>query len=122
MASQKQNRIFCHIVLDGHSSHATLSLVEFCAANTIELIALYPNATHILQPLDVSFFHPLKNAWKMAVDRWRLDNNFGKLRKEDLPALLQTAVDTLHPKSILPNGFKTCGLYPFSPEAVNYNV
>ena len=58
----------------------------------------------------------------MAVDRWRLDNNFGKLRKEDLPALLQTAVDTLDPKSILPNGFKTCGLYPFSPEAVNYNV
>ena len=47
--------------LDGHSSHATLPLVEFCLDNKIELIALYPNAKQILQPLDVSFSHPLKN-------------------------------------------------------------
>jgi len=51
------------LYLDGHSSHLTLPLVQFCRSNQIELIALYPNATHILQPLDVSVFHPSKNAW-----------------------------------------------------------
>jgi len=62
------------LYLDGHSSHLTLPLVQFCRSNQIELIALYPNATHILQPLDVSVFHPLKNAWQKTVCNWRLKN------------------------------------------------
>ncbi|KAJ8971663.1 hypothetical protein NQ314_000588 [Rhamnusium bicolor] len=52
------------LFVDGHSSHLTMELSNFCVENQIELIALYPNATHILQPLDVSVFHPLKNGWK----------------------------------------------------------
>lgn len=62
------------LYVDGHSSHLTLPLCNFCRDKKIELIALYPNATHILQPLDVSVFHPLKVAWKSAVDKWRLEN------------------------------------------------
>ena len=36
------------VYMDGHSSHITLPLVLFCRKNSIELIALYPNATHLL--------------------------------------------------------------------------
>lgn len=63
------NNIRLPVVLfvDGHSSHLTLELSNFCVENKIELIALYPNATHILQPMDVAVFHPLKNGWKIGV-------------------------------------------------------
>ena len=51
-----KNNISFPVVLygDGHSSHVTIPLVKFCKSVQIELIALYPNATHIIQPLDVS--------------------------------------------------------------------
>lgn len=52
------------LFLDNHSSHVSLQLSEFCQEKGIILVALPPNSTHILQPLDVSFFKPLKsNNW-----------------------------------------------------------
>lgn len=49
-----QNEVTFPVVvfLDGHSSH----LSEFCSNTGIILISLFPNSTHILQPLDVSVF------------------------------------------------------------------
>ena len=66
-----KNKIEFPVVLfvDGHSSHLTLELAQFCKEKKIELIALYPNATHILQPLDVAVFHPLKHSWKKVIDK-----------------------------------------------------
>jgi len=96
-------------------------LSDFCKEHKIELVALYSNATHILQPLDVALFRPLKAAWKKTVDYWRL-NNEGQLRKEDFAPVLKTALDSLHYKRTLRKGFETCGLYPFSANAVNYKT
>ncbi|XP_008178159.1 uncharacterized protein LOC103307706 [Acyrthosiphon pisum] len=52
------------VFLDGHSSHLSLRLSKFCRENGLILITLYPNSTHILQPLDVAVFGPLKSSWK----------------------------------------------------------
>ncbi|XP_023246738.1 uncharacterized protein LOC111643340 [Copidosoma floridanum] len=66
------------IYLDGHSSHMTLPLVFFCRENKIELIALHPNSTHITQPLDIAYFHPLKQTWKKSVLLWKASNDDNK--------------------------------------------
>lgn len=110
------------LYLDGHSSHLTMPLSDFCSKNGIELVALYPNATHILQPLDVSVFHPLKKSWKETVDKWRLENPSQRMRKENFAPLLKEALDSLNIMEIVKKGFKTCGLWPFSADAVNYNI
>jgi hypothetical protein len=55
------------LFVDGHSSHLTYSLSEFCSENGIHLVALHPNATHIIQSMDVAVFRPLKVYWKQAV-------------------------------------------------------
>ncbi|XP_043474039.1 MFS-type transporter clz9-like [Leptopilina heterotoma] len=52
------------IYLDNHSSHITIPLVKFCRDKQIEIIGLFPNSTHVMQPLDISFFNPFKVAWK----------------------------------------------------------
>jgi len=49
------------LYLDGYSSHVTIPLVSFCREKQIELIALYPDITHIMQPLDIAVFHPFKD-------------------------------------------------------------
>ena len=50
------------IVLDGHHSHKTLEAINFCCSNGIYLIILPPHCTHKMQPLDRTFFKPLKLA------------------------------------------------------------
>ena len=43
-----RNKISMPIILyvDGHCSHLTMPLAQFCIENSIELAVLYPNATH----------------------------------------------------------------------------
>ncbi|CAH4033334.1 unnamed protein product [Pieris brassicae] len=55
------------IFVDGHASHLSLQVSQFCENNVIILIALYPKATHLLQPMDVAVFRTLKEHWKKRV-------------------------------------------------------
>jgi len=117
-----QNEITRPVILyvDGHCSHLTMPLSQFCVQNDIELIALYPNATHLMQPLDVAFFRPLKMAWKKMVQEWRVESG-KRLRKEDFGSLLNKSIQTLNVPEIMVNGFRACGLFPFSADALQYN-
>lgn len=65
LAEQIQFPIILYV--DSHVSHMTLQLTDYCRAKKIVLIALYPNATHILQPMDVAVFRSLKMAWSTVV-------------------------------------------------------
>lgn len=120
----KMQNIQLPIVLfvDGHSSHMSLHLSTFCKENDIHLIALYPNATHVLQPLDVALFHTLKVTWKNTIDIWKFENGGCRLTKQLFSKQLKKAVDSLDLGKIMKNGFKRCGLLPFSADAVNYSL
>ncbi|XP_044754185.1 uncharacterized protein LOC123320469 [Coccinella septempunctata] len=107
--------------VDGHKSHLTMHLSNFCSDNGIILISLFPNATHMLQPMDVGVFHPLKNGWKNAVARFRVENNKQKIRKENFAPLLATTIKEVLNVRILQNAFRTCGLFPFNANAINYS-
>ncbi|XP_046395793.1 uncharacterized protein LOC124163054 [Ischnura elegans] len=104
---------------DGHSSHLSLQVSQFCEKNGIILIALYPNATHLLQPMDVSVFRTLKEHWKKKVHEWRLSNlEAPVLKKKEFPKLLKEVIDNVLQVTILENGFRKCGLFPWNPEAI----
>ena len=108
------------LFVDGHVSHLTLTLSNFCTEKGIILVALYPNATHILQPLDVSVFHPLKSGWKEGVHDWRMKHEGSRLKKEYFAPLLKQVIENYIPPQNIRSGFKSCGLCPFDPNAVNY--
>lgn len=108
------------LFLDGHVSHLSLPVCEFCKEKNIILIALLPSATHALQPMDVAVFHSLKNAWSKAVHTWRMENNGKRLKREDFGPVLEKAIKTTLRPEIIQNGFRKAGLYPFDENAVNY--
>lgn len=111
------------IYLNNHSSHITIPLVKFCREKQIEIIGLYPNSTHILQPLDIAFFHPFKEMWKKIVAKWKIQNNTVRLRKEDSPVVLKMTLDNMkEEKNIIESGFKGSGLVPFDFNAVDYDI
>ncbi|KAJ8931636.1 hypothetical protein NQ314_015430 [Rhamnusium bicolor] len=105
--------------VDGHVSHMTLHLSRFCSANGIELFALYPNSTHLLQPMDVAVFRPLKNFWKKEVKKWRMANCGNKLQKHHFAPIFKEALLSIT-EGTLKNGFRVSGLSPFNLENVNF--
>lgn len=109
------------LFLDGHSSHLTLHLSKFCSENGIIVVSLYPNATHIIQPLDVSVFRPLKLGWQKTVHSWKMQNIHQHLTKYNFAPLLEQTITNYLSKDALINGFRLCGLHPFSEDAVDYS-
>ena len=106
--------------VDGHSSHLSKALSDFCCEHEIELIALFPNATHILQPMDVALFHTLKTTYRNSVRTWRMNHDGRNLGKESFAGVLKSSLDSLDIKQIFKNGFKKCGLWPFCVNSIDY--
>ncbi|XP_055708637.1 uncharacterized protein LOC129804902 [Phlebotomus papatasi] len=109
------------VFIDGHSSHLTLHLSKFCRENGIVLVALYPNSTHILQPLDVAVFKPLKTKWNLIKREWRIENDGREIRKFDIPTALQKIISQDNMSKNVVSGFRATGLYPFNADAVDYS-
>ena len=110
------------LYLDGHLSHMTIPLANFCRQQKIEIIGLYPNSTHLIQSLDVAFISPFKAIWRREVKKWRNEFKLTRLTKAQFPAVLERALAKLDEQHILKNGFRTSGLYPFNANAVHYNL
>lgn len=89
----------------------------------IELISFFPHSTHIMQPLDTGFFHPFKVMWKKIVQKWKVENNKLRLRKKDFANVVELTLNAMQNESlIIKNAFKASGLYPFNPDALDYNL
>lgn len=99
---------------DNLASHVSSDVLALCRANNIRFILLPPNATHLCQPLDVSVFRPIKEAWRKELKQWKT-TYIGSLRKDHFPALLKKTLarlDTM-PKNIQ-SGFEATGIYPIN--------
>jgi hypothetical protein len=107
------------LFLDGHASHLTIELSDFCVSHQIEVIPLYPNATHVLQPLDVGLFHPVKTEWKKIVADWRLDNSGARITKIEFPKLLSDAIASITLRQI-ESAFRATGICPFSINSIDF--
>lgn len=107
-------------LLDGHKSHINMELYNFCVQNQIILYCLLPNATHILQPCDVSVFKSLKARWKIVVRNHKQETTKAITKNTFAPIFHRAYEEAIKPEIIM-NGFRKCGLYPFSADAVNYS-
>ncbi|CAG9565845.1 unnamed protein product [Danaus chrysippus] len=106
--------------LDGYKTHLTYCASKLCKELGIELIALYTNATHILQPTDVAVFRPVKAAWKDTARTWLMNNPGESITKVNFAGILDEALEkSIKPETLI-NGFKACWLVPFNPDAIDY--
>ncbi|CAK1542640.1 unnamed protein product [Leptosia nina] len=82
---------------DGHKSHLSYQCSQFYHEKGIVLIPLFPNATHLLQLLDVAVFKPLKVAWRKRVHMWRIEKIQSEeghaLKKKDFAILLKEVME-----------------------------
>jgi hypothetical protein len=105
------------LVLDGHESHRSLEFQELCKENNIYTLCMPPHSSHLLQPLDVGCFSPLKRAYSREIEsliRHQI-NHITKL--EFLPAF-KAAFDRSFTTANICSAFRGAGLVPLQPDAV----
>lgn len=110
------------LFIDGHKSPMTMPLSRFCEENGINLYALPPNTTHILQQADVSVFKPLKTGWKETAKKWQQkpENTNSCVNKTNFCQVFEEVLNKLDMRDHIKNGFRRCCLYPLNPNSVDY--
>ena len=107
------------LLLDGHSSHCTVDIIEAARENNVMLLALAPHTTHLCQPLDVAVYKSLKvNLSKLMklgqTLRWDLWVPKGSVSK-----MIRKPFEDAMSIQNIKSGFRKCGIFPFDPNAID---
>ena len=105
------------LILDGHGSHHTLEFIKYCDDHDINPFAMPPHLTHILQPLDVAVFQPLKHYHGKALDLMVRDG-VTNITKLEFLSLFQQIRKQAFKRSTIHSAFKKTGIYPLNPQLV----
>ena len=104
------------LLVDNHASHMTLAAMEFCQNHHIVMIGFPPHTTHRLQPLEVSFFGPLKMFYNQTCDDFSITYPGQVIPDCNNGELLTTAYCKAATVGNAVRGFKECGIEPFNSQ------
>ena len=106
------------LILDGHGPHGSHVNVEFmweCKQNNVELLFLPAHSSHVLQPLDLGTFSPLKSRYrKEIVDLACLDDAAPVKQRRFVQCYQKARAETFNSR-LLRSGWVAAGLYPWNP-------
>lgn len=107
------------LIGDNLASHISQNVILECQKNGIRFILLPPNSTHLTQPLDTSFFKPIKQSWRKTLGEWKKKNR-GVIPKPEFPGLLKKTLDSIKDKleDNIKSGFRGCGIIPLDSTQV----
>ena len=113
----RQGGLYRLLLLDGYGSHCTREFITFCDQKKIIPFCLPPHTTHLMQPLDVVVFQPLKHYHTEAIDRATRTgcSDFNKI--EFLSALRSIRQQAFKSTTIV-SAFRKTGLIPWNPDRV----
>ena len=92
--------------LDGHTSRFSLKTCQEARKNGIILMISPANTTHIVQPLDVSIFSPLKTKISEEIQKLMREPN-----KRDFARVTKGPLESIT-KEIIKKSFKATGIFP----------
>ena len=105
------------LILDSHSSHLTAGFDTFCYESGIICLCMPPHSSHLLQPLDVGVFGPLKRAYGKLVEAMMRGGN-NHIDKTDFLSLYPSAHNSVFTGDNIYGGFAGAGLKPLDKERV----
>ncbi len=105
------------LILDGHESHLNQDFKDYCLEHKILTLCMPPHSSHVLQPLDVVCFSPLKRKYSQRV-RDLVRRRVFHINKEGfLPAFRDAFFDVFTEKNCQ-KAFEAPGLVPINAQVV----
>ena len=108
-AIKRKHRILC--VIDNASCHMSIQAIDLCKKFNIELLALPPNCTWLLQPFDQIF-----NQLKVALYNVAYENSLlmagNKIHKNNFVFALKAAIGRAFSTKVVSDAFRITGIFP----------
>jgi hypothetical protein len=105
------------LILDGHGSHLTPQFDQICSENNIIPLCMPAHSSHLLQPLDVGCFSPLKRAYGRLIEA-KMRLGFNHIDKLDFLEAYPQARTAIFSSDNIKSGFSATGLIPLNPDRV----
>jgi len=105
------------LVLDGHESHHSLEFQELCRENNIYTLCMPPHSSHLLQPLDVGCFSPLKRAYSREIEAL-IRHHINHITKLEFLPAFKAAFERTFTSANICSAFRGAGLVPLQPDVV----
>jgi hypothetical protein len=104
-------------MLDRYKSHVSVDFQRYCKENKIMTLCMPAHSSHLLQPLDIGCFGPLKRAYSKEIkDLMRV--HISHITKIEFFAAFKNAFMASFSEANVRGGFRGTGLVPFNPETV----
>ena len=107
------------LILDNHTSHLSLAAIEYCRKHSIVMLTLPPHGSHMMQPLDVTFFGPFKTFYSQACDNWVVNHPGRPITERQIGGLVKEAFERAATAGNARRGFEQTGIWPFNPLTFN---
>jgi hypothetical protein len=105
------------LILDGHESHLNQDFKDYCLEHRILTLCMPPHSSHILQPLDVVCFAPLKRKYSQRVRDLARRRVFHVNKEGFLPAFKDAFFDVFTEENCR-KAFEAVGLVPLNAQVV----
>jgi hypothetical protein len=105
------------LIVDGHKSHNSHEFHKYCEEEKIIVLCMPPHSSHLLQPLDVGCFSPLKRAYSDEINSLA-QYSTKKIKKEAFLPAFKAAFKKAITKDNICAGFRGARLVPHDLEAV----
>ncbi|XP_064083214.1 uncharacterized protein LOC135199256 [Macrobrachium nipponense] len=107
------------LILDGFLSHLNLETLRYARDKKILMYYLPPYSSHVMQPLDVSVFKPLKAEYRRVYNKVWGELSAVDMPRKHFPYVLTMAMREGNMSENIISGFRSTGLVPFNPNAIN---
>ena len=99
------------LILNGHESHKSLAFQDLCKESKIITLCIPMHLSHILQPLNIGCFAPLKRAYSKEIRVLALDY-IGQIDKKAFIATLREVFEKAFSKANILSSFRATSLVP----------
>lgn len=103
------------LIMDGHVSHKSYGALKYAKENGIVLLCLPAHCSHRMQPLDVSFFAPLKAYLNQELTKKIRQNEGRAISQLQIAGIFRPAYEKAATVANAVSGFKNTGLWPVDP-------
>jgi hypothetical protein len=103
--------------MDGYKSHSSHEFYKYYKEEKIIILCIPTHSSHLLQPLNMGYFSPLKRAYSNEISSLA---QYGskQIKKEAFLPAFKAAFEKLITKENICISFRGAGLVPHDPEAV----
>ncbi|KAL5493462.1 hypothetical protein EMCRGX_G014652 [Ephydatia muelleri] len=109
MLPAPETRGYKLLIVDGHESHISLYAAQLAIANKLDIVLMPSHTSHLVQPLDVGVFGPLKMLSSAAMTKHSVSH---LILPHNVPMIINDAYHRSFTRENIMSAFQKTGLSP----------